>query len=1049
MDNSNKRDATVCLSEETQRKRIRVQSFVDRFLSGIQNTILNPYIQAQINEQRTNLCRGQITSADAIRNSRRELGRSNEDYLQMSVMVLWSGEGADEQLLYPASATVDYNLNESTLRSMARVTEDEYNKLMLDLERTKEHLTYYISIQQIRIWIFDYMVKNEHDWHVKEMKDILYQHAEEFERPSTSPTMASSNDIDTEITKYMELIKLNTYDDVEKWRPMINAAFQEQLKLIPLFNAFAFVSDPYNDLILDGIFCVQTDILAECNTEEICDELNILSNTDLAARYKLINTDTITDQLVDGIASAETNFKSSFTYFDDNLHFLQSGPIVSAQTQTALRSSLRNTRLTEWLEYEDIKLDYTNLNEERLLQTFSVKRNLRCLSSCFLSVARGSTCSIPPHYYDATIGRDPYDPYALPAYNALQTSTNLSQPFDSTLISWSNPNRQLSEWNAVYTQTRLLVLAYDTEKGEENANSVYKKCIWTPTISKEDSATPSVGNVSINEMSLAVSYSTMLSDISNALKTNKSGASQEHYLIPAICKLEMLPSLRIINQYNSIHVQQVISSNNPLSVTNTSEVKSLEDPLLWSGQVLEDGQIYESLATGVVSKSQADLLHQHMYDTSTDNAGSITNCPRNQWNRTQRNVVINESEDSDNLRLRDGEDMKTVPEFASSEDLRGCLQLIYTWKTSNDATTNMERLKTRMEVLKESYQELLERGRRDYKGTKERVDLEERQRRSAIWSDSLRELDVSGDRFYRFLKDMAGTLHEDVTALIDLEDRSMEQNQRMYREQRRETLRQINTFSQRVMDTVISSVFRQSKLKADVVPTPSNPTTSTNSKSSTPNPNSSSSSKNDASSVDSMIDSVVVISEESIQRVKELAEGTSGLGFLEANQALQQFLWSQQASPISLRELLLGMRGVLDTYRDYAIDSLQGNQTQSGRASLEYLANPRNSYVVRIKNETFAAIRSAYLLLRRQLIDTGFSYSKLPSAYECIEGDRFEVCNQFAQLAAYQLAHSRTFSSAASVYLGATPAKLNLSMLNVSLNKTCNRVRQMYGNGRL
>lgn len=77
------------------------------------------------------------------------------------------------------------------------------------------------------------------------------------------------------------------------------------------------------------------------------------------------------------------------------------------------------------------------------------------------------------------------------------------------------------------------------------------------------------------------------------------------------------------------------------------------------------------------------------------------------------------------------------------------------------------------------------------------------------------------------------------------------------------------------------------------------------------------------------------------------------------------------------------------------------------------------------------------------------SKTNRPYMYDCIESDSYEVCNQFAQLMAYQLGHSRAFSSAASVYLEATPAKMNLAMLNISLNKTCNRIRQVANNGRL
>ena len=61
-------------------------------------------------------------------------------------------------------------------------------------------------------------------------------------------------------------------------------------------------------------------------------------------------------------------------------------------------------------------------------------------------------------------------------------------------------------------------------------------------------------------------------------------------------------------------------------------------------------------------------------------------------------------------------------------------------------------------------------------------------------------------------------LHEDVTAMIKLEDRSMEANQRMYREQRRDAMRDIGKFGERVIDTLMGSMLKQSSLRVDLAP---------------------------------------------------------------------------------------------------------------------------------------------------------------------------------------------------------------------------------------
>ena len=47
--------------------------------------------------------------------------------------------------------------------------------------------------------------------------------------------------------------------------------------------------------------------------------------------------------------------------------------------------------------------------------------------------------------------------------------------------------------------------------------------------------------------------------------------------------------------------------------------------------------------------------------------------------------------------------------------------------------------------------------------------LVERERRGAIWEDALREMAISSDRLYNFLRTVSGTLHEDIQAVVEVE----------------------------------------------------------------------------------------------------------------------------------------------------------------------------------------------------------------------------------------------------------------------------------------
>ena len=45
----------------------------------------------------------------------------------------------------------------------------------------------------------------------------------------------------------------------------------------------------------------------------------------------------------------------------------------------------------------------------------------------------------------------------------------------------------------------------------------------------------------------------------------------------------------------------------------------------------------------------------------------------------------------------------------------------------------------------------------------------ERERRGAIWEDALREMSISQDKLYNFLRTMSGSLHEDINAVVEVE----------------------------------------------------------------------------------------------------------------------------------------------------------------------------------------------------------------------------------------------------------------------------------------
>ena len=118
------------------------------------------------------------------------------------------------------------------------------------------------------------------------------------------------------------------------------------------------------------------------------------------------------------------------------------------------------------------------------------------------------------------------------------------------------------------------------------------------------------------------------------------------------------------------------------------------------------------------------------------------------------------------------------------------------------------------------------------------------------------------------------------------------------------------------------------------------------------------------------------------------------------------------------------------------------------RGAMDFLAQPRNSLIIRLKNETFAAIRQAYDALTTEMNAKGRRLQMQDiSVYACVEGPSRALCDQFAALSAYFMSQSRLFSSSASVYVSAQSASSNALMLRVALQKCCMRAIE-YHQGR-
>lgn len=285
-----------------------------------------------------------------------------------------------------------------------------------------------------------------------------------------------------------------------------------------------------------------------------------------------------------------------------------------------------------------------------------------------------------------------------------------------------------------------------------------------------------------------------------------------------------------------------------------------------------------------------------------------------------------------------------------------------------------------------------------------RPDYDQRQKRKLVWDDAVRELQISGDPLYAFLRQMAGLLHEDVQAIVKLEERDNDVLTKQQLDIQRETIQSESVFQNRIVETLMTSVIKESRLRLDL--------------------------SSATASAGSIYNGMVVVSNDALEKMKMLSSGQSGLPFFEGGVELERYLSEVNNSPTSLGELLRNVRQMLE--RNSVARIAQMTSTTRGATGLEYIMLPRNSFVMRLRNEAYAAIRSAYDSFTREW-EYVYGNSRPTFAYTLIEGQNSRLCNLFASLCAYTLAHSRMYSSSASAYVGRDSAKANTIQMRLAL----------------
>lgn len=315
---------------------------------------------------------------------------------------------------------------------------------------------------------------------------------------------------------------------------------------------------------------------------------------------------------------------------------------------------------------------------------------------------------------------------------------------------------------------------------------------------------------------------------------------------------------------------------------------------------------------------------------------------------------------------------------------------------------NLERFKCEEDYIARMRKEDAEETARVGKAT----DVEElsRARREAVWSDAEREASIAGDRLYAFVRQLSGTISEQVDAVCMIDEGMLVRQQQQARERRLRMADQAAREHMQLVRGVFTTVLRESGLALGF------------GQGGDPG-------------------ELKVVSTSLRKQANEISQqGGSSDGFFSNAVRLERLLQSGTGE-MTLSDLFGRLREAGMAMQDAVMASQPVDGASGSSASIDFLSAPRNSLVLRYKPEALAAMRQGFDVFQREMMAQHGRMYRTISAYELIEGSDESLCSAFAAFAAHMLVHARMYASSTAMYVAAWPAAANAQQLKISLQR--------------
>ena len=287
-----------------------------------------------------------------------------------------------------------------------------------------------------------------------------------------------------------------------------------------------------------------------------------------------------------------------------------------------------------------------------------------------------------------------------------------------------------------------------------------------------------------------------------------------------------------------------------------------------------------------------------------------------------------------------------------------------------------------------------------------------RSMRTTMWKDALREVTVAQDPLMAFVRTLSGTINEAAQELLEVDPELMRTQKRIAERQRATgdaTLR----FQTKLIESVMNSALKQSRLQIDI---PKNG-----------------------------VGGLQVSRSDAKEVLRDLADGQSGRPFFDNQVELQNAL-NTSSEPIPLLSLIEEFNDIARNF-DRRVASAGVDQAASlQQVESERVADPKHLLIVRFKDEVRTAIYSAYRLVINEMLaqerDGKQRFKRYPKLIEFCEGPSHALTQAFCEFAGTRLQGSRMESTSQAQYVTRDQRFLSYKSMQVSLMKCVFRVNE-------